>query len=146
MKTSSPSIWVLGVLLALGGCGGGEEEDALSADEERAAPAYEENESTGTSDFDESVLPDDFPRNLIPESYDVASYNKIGEFEGAAFETEQPVDDAISKYIEVLGEPAINIDAGGDDGRTAQWHTTPWAVAIMEDRGGAIVSFSRIAE
>ncbi len=136
MKILLVAASMLGALITLSAC------SSDSGDVQGASQGYEENASVGNSDFDESILPGDFPRKLIPDSYSVASYNKMGGFEGATFEAERPVEDTIIHYIGVLGESAVSIDPG-DGGRTAQWHTTPWAIAFMADGRNTIVSFSR---
>ena len=124
------------VFLAVSACGAGDSESVGAEDDVE----FELN-----TVFDKSQLPADFPLNLIPLVYDTGSYTQLGNVDGASFESRRPVEESISYYTGVLGEPTISVDAGDGD-RTAQWHTSPWAIAVMGNEGESIVGISRVAE
>lgn len=134
-------LFASGILL-LAACGSGADEfdDADDMD------TFVEESSTDPSDF-----PADFPRELIPLRYTTSHYTDmkhINGLEGAAFGSSEPVQHAIQHYVELLGDPTINVDSEEGE-RNVQWHKTPWPpwiVAVMGNDSETMVSVSKIPE
>lgn len=106
------------------------------------------DDETGT---DMTQLPEDFPRELIPENYSSMHYMDMKHINGTetvAFESSDPVNDSIQHYVELLGDPTVNVE--GDDGQwNANWHSTPWPpwiVGVMGNEGESLISVSKLPE
>ncbi len=128
------------VLLALAACGSSDDEEIASlSDDDYAIDAG----------FAATEFPPDFPEQLIPPSYDKGEYMDLRHINGtraAVFESDGAVDTSIAHYVELLGEPTIDVNAG-EDQRSAQWHETPyspWLVGVLGDSGETFVTVSTI--
>jgi len=123
-------------LIALSACGD-EEEDAVVDDFSVSAPG-----NSSASDFDESQLPDDFPRRLIPRDYASGVYTQLGQAQTASFESEADVDEMVTYYKDLVGEPAL--DHVGDGQRTAQWDVSPWMLSVIGSADEAVIGITKV--
>jgi len=123
-------------IFALVACGG---DDVTAGDESRFAVAQ--------VDSGESDLPDDFPADLIPPDYDSVNFADLRAVNGtqaAIFASSAPAREVIYHYIDLLGEPTVNVDAelgGGTD--QAHWSESsypPWLVGIYGNQDESTIT------
>lgn len=127
---------LLFALLALISCDGGKNNESAES---------EDHNITTQEKFDLSELPADFPRDLIPGEYHSSVHAKLGKVESASFETRTPVNDTIDHYTKLIGKPASDADAGETE-RMVQWHTKPWALAVIGKHDESIISFTKMSQ
>ncbi|MDJ0750615.1 MAG: hypothetical protein QNJ11_14105 [Woeseiaceae bacterium] len=131
---------VASALLLSAACGSAD--DQASAADDMSAFAEDDG-------MDVSELPADFPRDLIPPRFTTLLYSdmrNLNGFEGASFESSEPVERSIQHYMDLLGEPTINVDSDRGE-RNVQWHSTPWSpwiVGVMGNDSETFVSVSKI--
>lgn len=120
-----------------------------TSDEQFSGP--EPDSTTVGGSIDLADLPDDYPRELMPPDYDKADYVDLRAINGTratTFESNTDVQESIDYYIDLLGEPKINVDSGDGD-RLVQWHMSPyppWVVGVMGNADESIVTVSTLPE
>lgn len=120
-------------------CGGGSD----AAADANAMDDVDATEFADEGGFDESQLPSDFPSQLIPPQYESGTYTDMGSVSGAAFESNEAVDDMVGHYVGLLGDPDVNAETE-DGGRNANWHDVDgWIVGVLGDPSESIISVMR---
>ena len=124
---------------------------ACSSAADEAGQADYAGAYAGENGEDAAELPADFPRDLIPPQFTASYYTDMKHINGtesAGFESAEPVQRTIQHYLELLGEPTINVDSEGGE-RNVQWHSTQWPgwiVGVLGNPNETIVSVSKMPE